>query len=165
MSCVNDAMSSKPNMEPEPFRVCMARCLPSGSSLTDADRCRVADIVRSRIVGRAGAIRKRPPRVVSRIAAKMLGDKTKGGFYKKVKGDGKDDRLALDWKTLEYKPAQKPKFPSLEMAKNIERHLRSLGSRPDGEIRSRLKKLVRKEIKDVESLSPYVERMREQYGQ
>ena len=52
-----------------------------------------------------------------------------------------------------------------EMAKNIERHLRSLGSRPDGEIRSRLKKLVRKEIKDVESLSPYVERMREQYGQ
>jgi 5S rRNA maturation endonuclease (ribonuclease M5) len=52
-----------------------------------------------------------------------------------------------------------------EMAKNIELHLRSAGSRPDGEIRSRLKKLVKKEIKDVESLSPYVERMREQYGQ
>jgi 3-hydroxyacyl-CoA dehydrogenase len=52
------------------------------------------------------------------IERKMLGDKTGGGFYKKVK-DG-DDRLALDWKTLEYRPRRKPKFASLEMAKNIE---------------------------------------------
>jgi len=52
---------------------------------------------------------------------KWLGDKTKGGFYKKSKSsDGKDDRLALDWKTLEYHPRQKPKFPALEMAKNVE---------------------------------------------
>ena len=51
-----------------------------------------------------------------------------------------------------------------EMARNIEHHLRSVGSRPDAELRSRLKKLVKKEIKDVESLSLYVERMREQYG-
>ena len=51
-----------------------------------------------------------------------------------------------------------------EMARNIEHHLRSVGSRPDAELRSRLKKLVKKEIKDVESLSQYVERMREQYG-
>ncbi len=53
---------------------------------------------------------------------KWLGDKTKGGFYKKAKsGDGKEDeRLALDWKTLEYHPRQKPKFPALDMAKNIE---------------------------------------------
>jgi 5S rRNA maturation endonuclease (ribonuclease M5) len=51
-----------------------------------------------------------------------------------------------------------------EMCKTIERHLRSVGSRPDGEIRSRLKKLVKKEIKDVESLSRYTQRMREQYG-
>ncbi|MCX6678227.1 MAG: toprim domain-containing protein [Methanothrix sp.] len=51
-----------------------------------------------------------------------------------------------------------------EMCKTIERHLRSAGSRPDKEIRSRLKKLVKKEIKDVESLSRYAERMREQYG-
>jgi 5S rRNA maturation endonuclease (ribonuclease M5) len=51
-----------------------------------------------------------------------------------------------------------------EMCKTLERHLRSVGSRPDGEIRSRLKKLVKKEIKDVESLSRYAERMREQYG-
>jgi 3-hydroxyacyl-CoA dehydrogenase len=53
---------------------------------------------------------------------KWLGDKTKGGFYKKVKGgEGKEDeRLALDWKTLEYHPRQKPKFAALDMAKNIE---------------------------------------------
>jgi 5S rRNA maturation endonuclease (ribonuclease M5) len=51
-----------------------------------------------------------------------------------------------------------------EMCKTIELHLRSAGSRPDREIRSRLKKLVKKEIKDVESLSSYVEKMRELYG-
>jgi 3-hydroxyacyl-CoA dehydrogenase len=52
---------------------------------------------------------------------KLLGDKTRGGFYKKSKGhDGKEERLALDWKTLEYHPRQKPKFPALEMAKNVE---------------------------------------------
>ena len=51
-----------------------------------------------------------------------------------------------------------------EMARIIEQHLRSVGSRPDGEIRSRIKKLVRKEIKDVESLHHYVERMRYLYG-
>ena len=51
-----------------------------------------------------------------------------------------------------------------EMCRTIERHLISVGSKPDKEIRSRLKKLVKKEIKDVESLSRYAERMREQYG-
>jgi 3-hydroxyacyl-CoA dehydrogenase len=56
------------------------------------------------------------------LERKWLGDKTKGGFYKKVKsGEGdEDERLALDWKTLEYHPRQKPKFPALDMAKNIE---------------------------------------------
>jgi len=56
------------------------------------------------------------------IERKWLGDKTKGGFYKKAKGgEGKEDeRLAIDWKTLEYHPRQKPKFAALDMAKNIE---------------------------------------------
>jgi 3-hydroxyacyl-CoA dehydrogenase len=55
------------------------------------------------------------------LERKWLGDKTKGGFYKKVKGAGEEDeRLALDWKTLEYHPRRKPKFPALDMAKNIE---------------------------------------------
>src|SRR6266851_7230060 len=52
---------------------------------------------------------------------KWLGDKTQGGFYKKAKGgESKDERLALDWKTLEYHPRRKPRFPALDMAKNIE---------------------------------------------
>ena len=60
------------------------------------------------------------------LERKWLGDKTKGGFYKKVKGghaDGKhkeDERMALDWKTLEYHPRRKPKFAALDMAKNVE---------------------------------------------
>jgi 3-hydroxyacyl-CoA dehydrogenase len=54
------------------------------------------------------------------IERKMLGDKTKAGFYKKVKGPQGEERQVIDWKTLEYCPAQKPKFPVLEMAKPIE---------------------------------------------
>jgi 3-hydroxyacyl-CoA dehydrogenase len=56
------------------------------------------------------------------LQRKWLGDKTKGGFYKKAKGgEGKEDeRLALDWKTLEYHPRQKPRFAALDMAKNVE---------------------------------------------
>ncbi len=54
------------------------------------------------------------------LERKWLGDKTGGGFYKKVKGAGEGERLGLDWKTLEYRPMQKAKFASLEMAKNIE---------------------------------------------
>ncbi len=56
------------------------------------------------------------------LERKWLGDKTKGGFYKKIKAaEGREDeRLALDWKTLEYHPRQRPKFPALDMAKNVE---------------------------------------------
>lgn len=58
------------------------------------------------------------------LERKWLGDKTKGGFYKKVKAsDGKgdaDERMAIDWKTLEYHPRQKPKFASIDMGKNVE---------------------------------------------
>ena len=57
------------------------------------------------------------------LQRKWLGDKTKGGFYKKSAGRGagaKEERFALDWKTLEYQPVKKPKFPALDMAKNIE---------------------------------------------
>jgi len=56
------------------------------------------------------------------LQRKMLGDKTKGGFYKKMKGgEGKEDeRMALDWKTLEYHPRQRAKFAALDIAKNIE---------------------------------------------
>jgi 3-hydroxyacyl-CoA dehydrogenase len=56
------------------------------------------------------------------LERKWLGDKSGGGFYKRVKGGNtkEDERLALDWKTLEYHPRQKPKLPALDMARNIE---------------------------------------------
>ena len=63
-----------------------------------------------------------PPFIQTMLERRWLGDKTKQGFYKKEKdAEGKEVRLALDWKTLEYQPAAKPKLPSLEMAKNAER--------------------------------------------
>src|ERR1700704_1320693 len=54
------------------------------------------------------------------LEKKLLGDKVKSGFYKKVKGPQGEERQTIDWKTLEYHPTQKAKFPALEMAKNIE---------------------------------------------
>jgi 3-hydroxyacyl-CoA dehydrogenase len=63
-----------------------------------------------------------PPFVTTMLERRWLGDKTRQGFYRKEKGsDGKDVRFVLNWKTLEYEPAAKPKLPSVEMAKNAER--------------------------------------------
>lgn len=59
-----------------------------------------------------------------------LGDKTGQGFYKKIRGvdgktagkdectNGKEERWTLDPAALDYRPAQKPVLPPLEMAKN-----------------------------------------------
>ena len=47
-----------------------------------------------------------------------LGDKRGQGLYKRV---GKDKEIwAIDWKTMEYHPAAKPHFPSLDAARNVE---------------------------------------------
>jgi 3-hydroxyacyl-CoA dehydrogenase len=63
-----------------------------------------------------------PPFIHTMLENKWLGDKTGQGFYKKAgkDADGRDIRLALDWRTLEYCPAGRPKFPALELAKPIE---------------------------------------------
>jgi len=61
-----------------------------------------------------------PDFFVKMLGRKWLGDKTRGGFYKKQKSAEGEQRFALDWKTMEYRPVQRPKFPSLEMAKNVE---------------------------------------------
>lgn len=55
------------------------------------------------------------------VENKWLGDKSGQGFYKKVKNkEGKSEILALDLKTLEYKPSQKVKFATLELTKPID---------------------------------------------
>lgn len=62
------------------------------------------------------------PFVGRMVEAKWLGDKSGQGFYKKQGRDaeGRDIRLVLDWQTLEYRPSARPKFPTLDMAKNVE---------------------------------------------
>jgi 3-hydroxyacyl-CoA dehydrogenase len=54
------------------------------------------------------------------IERNWLGEKSGQGFYKRIgKGDNREIHV-LDWKTLEYHPAQKSRFPSVEVARNIE---------------------------------------------
>ncbi len=51
---------------------------------------------------------------------KLLGEKTKQGFYKAVQDqEGKKSILSLNYRTMEYGPQQKVKMASLEAAKNI----------------------------------------------
>ncbi len=72
-----------------------------------------------------------PHLIQTLLDKKLLGDKTKGGFYKKSKSaEGKTEILELDLNTFEYKPQAKTKFTSLDAAKQIE------------EIPPRVKKLV-----------------------
>ena len=69
----------------------------------------------------ARALFELPGYVSKMIDQKWLGDKTKQGFYKKVKdANGKSEILALDLKTLEYKPQVKVKFATIEAAKAVE---------------------------------------------
>ncbi|RQO67447.1 3-hydroxyacyl-CoA dehydrogenase [Pedobacter sp. KBW06] len=64
---------------------------------------------------------KLPAYVAQMEANNWLGDKTKQGFYKKTKtADGKTEILALDLKTLEYRPQQKVKSSTLDLTKPIE---------------------------------------------
>ena len=65
---------------------------------------------------------KLAPFIGTMLERKWLGDKTKQGFYKKEGKDaeGRDLRHVLDWQTLDYKPSMRPKFPAIEIAKNVE---------------------------------------------
>ena len=64
---------------------------------------------------------KAPEFLKQMVSRGILGNKTKGGFYKRQKGEGgKQEILTLDLASFEYKPAQKVKLPSLDMAKNLE---------------------------------------------
>ena len=72
----------------------------------------------------------RVPALVEEMAKRgWLGDKTGQGFYKKVKGQGEKEILTLDPATMDYRPRQKARFPSLEAGKLIDdtrERLRSL---------------------------------------
>ncbi len=65
---------------------------------------------------------KLPDFINKMIKNKWLGSKTKQGFYKKnITPNGKKEILSLDLNTLEYRTAQKAKFATLELTKNIDR--------------------------------------------
>lgn len=62
-----------------------------------------------------------PDYITKMVENNWLGSKTGQGFYKKVKGEGGGKEiLSLDLNTLEYRPAQKASFPTLEMTKSID---------------------------------------------
>ena len=62
-----------------------------------------------------------PAYVKALIESKRLGDKTGGGFYKKVKNaDGKSEIFALDLGTMDYRAAEKVRFPCLGAARGAE---------------------------------------------
>jgi 3-hydroxyacyl-CoA dehydrogenase len=68
------------------------------------------------------------------VRNQWLGQKTKQGFYKRVKGEGKEETLVLDYEKMEYRAQQKVNLPSVEMAKNIEdvgERIKSLIMSPD----------------------------------
>lgn len=58
-----------------------------------------------------------PDFVHKMVENRWLGNKTKGGFYKKGE---KKEKLVLDWRTLEYRPVEKPQFDSIKATKGVD---------------------------------------------
>ncbi|MGC1290977.1 MAG: 3-hydroxyacyl-CoA dehydrogenase family protein, partial [Candidatus Acidiferrales bacterium] len=66
-------------------------------------------------------IYKLPPLIEEMMKRGWLGEKTGGGFYKRVTGaGGESEILTLDWQKMEYRPQQKARFGSIEAGKAIE---------------------------------------------
>jgi len=62
-----------------------------------------------------------PEFLTQMIGRGILGNKTKGGFYKRQKGEGgKQEIWVWDHAALDYRPSQKVKLPALDLGKNIE---------------------------------------------
>lgn len=61
------------------------------------------------------------PEFIKKMVEKgLLGEKTKGGFYKVEKAAEGKNILALDYTRMEYRPRQKVKYASIDAAKNVE---------------------------------------------
>ncbi len=62
-----------------------------------------------------------PEFLTKMVESGLLGNKTRGGFYRKQTGEGgKREIWTLERASFDYRPSEKVKLPSLEMAKNIE---------------------------------------------
>jgi 3-hydroxyacyl-CoA dehydrogenase len=62
-----------------------------------------------------------PPFLDEMLAQGWVGEKAGRGFYRK-----RQEIEVVDWRTLGYRPRQKPRFPSLEAAKNFDSARRRL---------------------------------------
>ncbi len=60
---------------------------------------------------------KVPELLQKMVDEKMLGEKTRQGFYKKVKGESGSEIHALDYEKFEYRPKEKPRFDILSKTK------------------------------------------------
>lgn len=80
----------------------------------------VADNIRDTTDDEAKDAFKIPDYLQKMLDNKWLGSKTKQGFFKKVVEDGKKKFLSLDFNTMEYVEAPKPKFPVFEKTKGID---------------------------------------------
>lgn len=74
-----------------------------------------------------------PDHPLTRLTAKMIdegytGRKGKGGFYRRVRQDGRNVKEAIDLRSGEYRPTQKANFESAKAAK---KGLRALVEHPD----------------------------------
>jgi 3-hydroxyacyl-CoA dehydrogenase len=68
------------------------------------------------------------------LDARLLGNKTGGGFYRRTKRDGQTVFDVLDLDSLEYRPAAKPELPIVDAAKehdDLEARLRFLLDKAD----------------------------------
>jgi 3-hydroxyacyl-CoA dehydrogenase len=66
------------------------------------------------------AVFQMPEFIEQMVAKGLLGNKSKQGFFKKVKGEKGQQFFYYDYKSGEYLPAQRPKFASVEVAKSID---------------------------------------------
>jgi 3-hydroxyacyl-CoA dehydrogenase len=63
---------------------------------------------------------KFPAFVGEMVAKGLLGNKSKQGFFKKVKGEKGQEFFYYDYTSGEYAPSQRPKFASIEAAKPLD---------------------------------------------
>lgn len=64
---------------------------------------------------------EKPAKLISTMVERgWLGNKTRIGFYKMVKENGKKQFLSLDLNTLEHTPSEKPRFDSVGKARKAE---------------------------------------------
>lgn len=59
-----------------------------------------------------------PAFIETLLERRWLGEKTGQGFYQRVKRGAESEILTFDWKSLDYRPRQRPQLPALELARN-----------------------------------------------